>query len=197
MNYIEALEKRRSIYAIGNEQMISDEELKKMITSVIEATPSAYDSRSQKVALLLGKQHQVFWNLVMEALKKIVSEKQFPKTEKKINNFAKGYGTILLFEDTAITNGLIEEFPLYKDNFALWAHHQAGMIQSNIWVALSTVGYGASLQHYTELIEEKVKSTFEIPDSWKLLAQMPFGNVLQQPDPKEITPISERFIIRS
>ncbi|NFV72581.1 nitroreductase, partial [Clostridium botulinum] len=36
-------------------------------------------------------------------------------------------------------------------------------------------GFGASLQHYNELIEEDVKKEWNIPNNWKLIAQMPFG----------------------
>jgi hypothetical protein len=196
MNYIEALQKRRSIYAIGNQPMISDDQLQKMITAVVEATPSAYNSQSQRVVLLLGKKHQELWDLVLEALKKIIPAKQVAKTTAKIASFAAGYGTILFFDEQKITQGLMDEYPLYKDNFAVWYQQHAGMLQENLWVALATEGYGASLQHYNELIESQVKTVFQLPDTWKLLAQMPFGAVLSPAEAKEKDPISERFLIR-
>jgi len=196
MNYIEALQKRRSIYALGNHPVISDEQLEKMITTVIEATPSAYNSQSQRVVLLLGKKHQELWDLVLEALKKIVPEKQVAKTTAKIQSFAAGYGTMLFFDEQKITQGLMNQFPLYKDNFAVWYQQHGGMLQENLWVALATEGYGASLQHYNELIEAQVKTAFQLPETWKLLAQMPFGNILAKAEIKEKQPISDRFLIR-
>lgn len=196
MNYIEALQKRRSIYALGNHPVIADEQLEKIITEVIEATPSAYNSQSQRVVLLLGKKHQELWDLVLEALKKIVPEKQVAKTTAKINSFAAGYGTLLFFDEQKITQGLMNQFPLYKDNFAVWYQQHGGMLQENLWVALATEGYGASLQHYNELIEAQVKTVFQLPETWKLLAQMPFGNILAKAEIKEKQPISDRFLIR-
>lgn len=52
--------------------------------------------------------------------------------------------------------------------------------------------WGASLQHYNPLIDDEVKETFGIAADWKLIAQMPFGNILTPPGEKEFQPIEER-----
>jgi predicted oxidoreductase (fatty acid repression mutant protein) len=67
------------------------------------------------------------------------------------------------------------------------------MLQFIIWTSLETEGFGASLQHYNPLIDEKVKSAWNIPDSWKLLSQMPFGKPLMQADPKTFLPLEDRI----
>ncbi len=41
-----------------------------------------------------------------------------------------------------------------------------GMLQSNIWVALAKEGVGASLQHYSNLIEDQVRTVFKVPEEW-------------------------------
>jgi hypothetical protein len=193
MEFLQALQTRRSVYALGSQAMVADEVVSQKIQAVLEATPSAFHSQSQRVVLLWGESHKKLWNLVLEALRKIVSEKQFPKTAAKIAAFAAGRGTVLFFDDQAVTKGLMAEYPLYKDNFAVWYQQQAGMLQSNVWVALAELGYGASLQHYNELISESVRQAFGLPADWELLAQMPFGSVLQTPEAKEKQPIDERF----
>jgi predicted oxidoreductase (fatty acid repression mutant protein) len=48
------------------------------------------------------------------------------------------------------------------------------------------------LQHYNPLIDEKVKKTWNLPASWKLIAQMPFGKPTDQPGEKEFQPLEER-----
>ena len=60
----------------------------------------------------------------------------------------------MFFDDSETTKMLTEKFPLYKENFIKWAVEQNGMLQGNVWVGLESVGLGASLQHYNELIEE-------------------------------------------
>lgn len=195
MEFVNALKNRRSVYAIGNAALVPDEALQSLIGEIVTATPSAFNSQSQRIVLLLGAKHDEFWEITLTALRKIVPEKQFSRTEAKIKGFAAGHGTFLFFDEGEITDGLVRDYPLYKDNFPVWALEQAGILQGNVWTALSTLGYGASLQHYNELIESQVKAVFGLPNSWRLLAQMPFGNILQAPGPKESVPLTARFKI--
>lgn len=196
MEFLKALQTRRSVYALGNHPVVSDEILESTLKDVIEATPSAFNSQSQRTVLLLRDRHLQLWNIVLDALKKIVPEKQFSKTQAKLHGFASAYGTLLFFDDQKITQGLMKEYPLYKDNFAVWYQQHGGILQGNVWTALATLGYGASLQHYNELIVEEVKKAFDLPATWQLLAQMPFGNILQAPEAKEKEPITTKFVVR-
>jgi hypothetical protein len=66
------------------------------------------------------------------------------------------------------------------------------MLQNNVWMMLEAEGFGVSLQHYNPLIDDKVKANWHIPESWKLLAQMPFGKPLAQPAPKSFLSLTER-----
>lgn len=59
------------------------------------------------------------------------------------------------------------------------------MHQFVIWTALEIEGFGASLQHYDELIETDVKKEWSVPENWKLIAQMPFGKPTEKPGEKE------------
>jgi predicted oxidoreductase (fatty acid repression mutant protein) len=70
---------------------------------------------------------------------------------------------------------LQEQFPLYKENFALWSMQSAGMLNLVVWTALAEAGMGASLQHYNPLIDEAVKAKFNLPATWRLIAQMPLA----------------------
>lgn len=51
---------------------------------------------------------------------------------------------------------------------------------------------GASLQHYNPVIDDAVKEIFDIPQTYKLLAQMPFGGIVSEPDAKEKEDIGKR-----
>jgi len=121
----------------------------------------------------------------MEALRRIVPEKAFKPTEDKINSFKSGYGTVLYFEDQSVVESLQENFSTYKDNFPIWSQQSSGMLQLVVWTALDSEGYGASLQHYTELVAADVKKEWNIPENWKLIAQMPFGKPTKEPDDKQ------------
>lgn len=85
-----------------------------------------------------------------------------------------------------------EKFPLYADNFPLWASQSSAMLQLTIWSGLRELGIGASLQHYNPVIDEVVKKLLNLPASYVLVAQMPFGGILEEPAPKEKEEIQTR-----
>ncbi len=194
-DFYEAVQARRTYYGIGKDTVVSDERIAEIVTDAVKYTPSAFNSQSARVVLLIGEQHDKFWNITMESLKRIVPENAFQSTEEKINSFKSGYGTILYFEDQDIVKGLQEQFSLYKDNFPIWSQQSSGMLQMVLWTALENEGFGASLQHYTELVETDIKKEWRISDNWKLIAQMPFGKPVVQPDEKEFMIANEHIKI--
>lgn len=194
-DFYEAIEKRRTFYGISKEAVVSDDRIKEVIEHAVKHTPSAFNSQSARIVLLLGDKHDKLWSITKEALRKIVPEDKFGSTEEKINSFASGYGTILYFEDMSVVEDLQKQFALYKDNFPIWSQQSSAMHQFVIWTALEIEGFGASLQHYNELIEEDVKKEWDIPNNWKLIAQMPFGKPVVNPDEKQYNPLEERIKI--
>ncbi len=192
-NLMEAVKARRSYYGISKEVVSSDERIKEIVEEALKFSPSAFNSQSARAVLLLDKQHDRFWDITMDTLRKIVPAEAFNETEAKINSFKNGYGTVLFFEDQAVVESLQERFALYKDNFPIWSQQSSGMLQMVVWSALEDEGFGASLQHYSELVDADVKKEWNIPESWKFIAQMPFGKPLFQPDEKQFN-IAEEHI---
>lgn len=193
-DFFTAVQERRTYYGISKETTISDERIQEIIEHAVKHVPSAFNSQSARVVLLLGEQHTKLWNITKDALRKIVPVEAFKATEDKINgSFQSGYGTILFFEDQSVVESLQKQFPLYADNFPSWSLQASGMHQYVIWTALESEGLGASLQHYNVLIEENVKKAWNLPTEWLLIGQMPFGKPVVAPDPKEFKPLAERF----
>jgi len=184
-DFFKAVSERRTFYGISKDEVVSDDRIKEIVEHAVKYTPSAFNSQSARVVLLLGKQHDRFWNITLESLRKVVPAENFMPTEDKINSFKSGYGSVLYLEDQNVVKNLQEQFAIYKDNFPIWSQQSSGMLQLVVWTALQDEGYGASLQHYTELIEADVKKEWNIPDNWKLIAQMPFGKPTAQPDEKQ------------
>jgi predicted oxidoreductase (fatty acid repression mutant protein) len=192
-DFYAAVSGRRSVYGISKEEVVSEEKIQEVIEYAVKHTPSAFNSQSARIVLLLEKQHDKLWDITKETLRKIVPEEQFSATEDKINSFGSGYGTVLFFEDMSIIESLQEQFAIYKDNFPVWSSQSNGMHQYVIWTALEIEGLGASLQHYNELIEADVKKEWSIPSMWKLIAQMPFGKPVVEPDEKQFQPLEQRI----
>lgn len=192
-SFKDALKARRTFYQMDNKSTISDKEIRDLIRFAVEYVPSAFNSQTTRVVLLTGRAHEKLWAIVKDTLRKLVPADAFAKTEQKIDgSFACGYGTVLYFEDMSIVRGLQESFPAYKDNFPVWAEQTDAMHQLVIWTMLEDAGMGASLQHYNPLIDDEVRKTWNLPDDWKLIAQMPFGIPVAQPGPKEVISLDKR-----
>ena len=58
---------------------------------------------------------------------------------------------------------------------------------------LEDAGLGASLQHYNPLIDARVRMEWDLPVTWELVAQMPFGYPLSMPEAKTHEPMAERM----
>lgn len=195
-SFKEAVKNRRTYYSIDNKINVSDAEIKEIVEFAVTHVPSSFNSQSTRVVLLLGDNHKKLWSIVKETLRKIVPAEAFGATEAKIDNcFAAGYGTILFYEDTETVEGLQKAFPSYSENFPVWSQQTSAMHQFAIWTMLEDAGLGASLQHYNPIIDAEVAKTWNINPKWKLIAQMPFGNPIQDAGEKEFKPLSERILV--
>lgn len=183
--FLEAVKDRRTYYGINKEIKVSEESIYEIVKEATKYTPSSFNSQSARAIVLFKEQHDRLWDITLDVLKKIVPEASFQSTKEKISSFKNGYGTIVYFEDQDVIKSLQEAYSLYKDNFPVWSQQSSGMLQMVVWTELESQGLGASLQHYNELIEAQVKKEFDLPESWKIVAQMPFGNPVVIPDEKQ------------
>ena len=192
----EAMAHRRSYYALKNESPITDNEIIDIVHSAVKHVPSAFNSQSTRVVVLLHDKHQRVWEITKDVLREIVSAEAFGNTKNKIeSSFQSGYGTLLFYEDQRPVKALQEQFPRYADNFPIWSQHTNAMHQFAIWTMLEDAGFGVSVQHYNPLIDELVAKEFNTPAEWTLIAQMPFGAPAGEPGEKDYQPLSDRVLV--
>ena len=192
MTIIQAFSRRRSIYPLGTQKTLNNSEINDIVAHALKYAPSAFNSQSARLAVLYGKSYQKLWDITLRALSKVTPPEKFPQTVTKINAFKQGLGTILFFEDQKVIEKLQKKYPLYAETFPKWAEQGNAMLQYMIWLALSEHKIGASLQHYNPLIDEDI---FKISKNWYLIAQMPFGAITEEPQPKNFAYIEERLKI--
>ncbi|EJU02855.1 nitroreductase family protein [Dacryopinax primogenitus] len=191
--FLKAVELRRSIYTISNKIPIPDSRVVEIVQAAIKNGPSSYNSQSSRALVLFGDEHKFVWETVLSVLKPIVPEPEFPKTVGKVENcFKAGYGTVLFWEDNTVVKGMQDTFPLYPDRFPVWSQHSSAIVQFIVWTALANEGISASLQHYNPLIDEKLREHFKLPDTWVLVAQMPFGEATAPAGEKTFKPLEDR-----
>lgn len=194
-DFYAALRDRRTYYGIGKEEIVPEKRIEEVVTEAVKYTPTAFNSQSARTVVLFGGAHNGLWEMTKEILRSVVPPAQFAPTQQKLDSFQNGYGTVLFFEDDAVTEALQAQYPLYKDNFPRWAEESNGMLQLYVWTALEVEGLGVSLQHYNPLIDGGVKEKWSLPEKWRLVGQMPFGNKMDAPGEKTFLPVEERLRI--
>jgi len=176
-NALSLFAKRRTQYVLGKQLPISEAEVEALVHQSMRLAPSSYNSQSSRAIILFGTQSEKLWKeITKEILRPMVPADAWDATDAKMDSFAAGAGTVLFFEDQDTVKAMQEQFPLYSDAFPVFSEHSSGMAQFAVWTALAEVGVGASLQHYAPLIDAQVASTWNVPVTWKLRAQMPFGS---------------------
>ncbi len=189
----EAFNERRSIYALGNDLPVSSEAIVNMAERVLLHTPSSFNSQSSRLVVLFNDAHQKLWDITEAKLKEAVGDGDFSSTKQKLDGFRSAFGTVLFFEDEKVVKSLQGKFALYADKFPVWAQQTSAMHQYAMWVELRALNIGANLQHYNPLIDGDVAEAFDIPESWELIAQMPFGDIKAPAGEKTYQPVNERM----
>ena len=188
----EAVTNRRTNYALGRNVTVLPSQITAAVEKMAHEVPSAFNMQSARVVLAFGEHHDKIWSITMDALRAVVPADKFAPTEVKIQGFAAAYGTVLFFEETSVVEKMQQQFAAYAANFPIWAQQANGMLQFAVWTALTNMGLGVNLQHYNPLIDAAVKEYFQVPDSWQMVSQMPFGEILEPPKAIEKFPVAER-----
>lgn len=186
---------RRTIYTLGKALPIDEEKVVEIIKEAIRQAPSAFNSQSSRALILLGKEHERFWQLVREQLRNVIPAESFHATSDKLDGFSAAAGSVLFFEDQAVVTALQKQYIAWADNFPLWSEQSSGIAQYAVWLALAEKQIGANLQHYNPLIDNAVRAAWAIPESWKLRAEMNFGNIVAPADAKTFIDDDKRFIV--
>lgn len=195
MSFTDLQTKRRSIYALGREVTQTPEALYDLVKSAVKQSPTSFNNQSVRAVVLMGDAHEKLWDMTAQRLQQEVpDETAYQQTLAKINHaFKAGFGTVLFYTDTDVVKMYEEQIPLYAENFYDWSEQGHGMAEYATWLALTEAGLGASLQHYNPLIDEAVAAAFDIPDNWRLRAQMPFGSIEAAASEKDMMSDAERF----
>ena len=91
---LEAIKERRTYYQLNKEAPISDSKIKELVEQALLHVPSSFNSQSTRLVVLLNKDHEQFWDYVVEVLKPLTPEDKFDGTKQKIDGFKAAYGTV-------------------------------------------------------------------------------------------------------
>ncbi|KAF2672873.1 Nitroreductase [Microthyrium microscopicum] len=197
LSFLDAVRNRRTYYALNKDAPVSDTRIQEILKEAVLNVPSSFNSQSARLLVLLGKDHDEFWDIVLEALEGVTPADKFESTKGRIAGFKGAYGSILFYEDPEPVNKLVSQFALYADKFPVWSEHTSAMHQFALWTGLEAEGFGANLQHYNPIVDAKVADRWNVPLEWSLKAQLVFGGKTGPPAvaEKAQTDLSKRLFV--
>lgn len=194
----QALATRRSHYDLKPVWVSPQSEVEQMLDDILRLVPTHYNTQGVRMVLLTGEAHRKHWELIEQILINRIGEDKYNSgTKDKIHNsFMSGVGTVIFFDEEKVTQDMINKFPTYKDNFSKWAEQVQGSHQLAVWIGLTQLGFGASLQHYIGMDDDAVRAQVGVPDHWRFVAHMPFGEAFDNPETKGRLPKNEVLIVK-
>lgn len=82
-NFSDLQAKRRSIYALGKDVELTNQELIDTIQGAILQTPTAFNSQTSRVVILLDEESDAFWNeIAYSELEKVTPAEAFEGTKE-------------------------------------------------------------------------------------------------------------------
>ena len=101
--FLDAIKSRRTFYALTNKSPIPDSRIQEIVNQAVLHVPSAFNSQSTRVLILLKAEHEALWDITTDVLKAIVPAEQFASTQQRMDSFRAGYGTVSLPPDTPLS----------------------------------------------------------------------------------------------
>ena len=183
--FVDLAEKRRSIYALGTDSNYSKKDIENRIREVVKQVPSAFNSQTTRVVVLFDSANEKFWNHIYDVQQNVLEGDMWDMMSGIITGAKNGIGTVLFFEDKEAVEGM----PAQGVRQEAYKQNNNANAQYAVWLALAEMDLGASLQHfnvgYEQGFDKGTKEMFNLPESYEMLAQMPFGSVEQQAGEKE------------
>ena len=135
--------------------------------------------------MLFYEAHSKFWNHIYDVQKDILDGGIKDWMTGVVNGAKNGIGTVLFFED----KDAVKEMPTNEARQEAYKQNNNANAQYAIWLALTEMDLGANLQHfnvgYEQGFDKATKEMFSLPESYEMLAQMPFGSIEQEAKVKD------------
>lgn len=181
----QVIKNRRSIYALGNNSEYSIEEIVLSIRETQKDVPSAFNSQTTRLVILNGEANTKFWDLILEVQENVLDQATWDFMSPIMHGAKNGIGTVLFFED----RDAVAKMPTVGQRTEAYKQNNSANSQYGVWLALAEMNLGGSLQHfnigYEQGFDKAIREMFNLPDSYELIAQMPFGSIEQAAGDKE------------
>lgn len=182
---VDLVKKRRSIYTLGKNSQYSQKEIEDRIREVAKHLPSAFNVQSTRVVVLFDEANTKFWDHIYDVQKDVLEGGMKDWMTGVVNGAKSGIGTVLFFEE----KDAVKQMPANGERQEAYKQNNNAIAQYAIWLALTEMDLGANLQHfnigYEQGFDKGTRELFNLPDSYEMIAQLPFGSIEQEPGEKE------------
>ena len=183
--FTDLVRSRRTRYAIGNNTELTKEEITARLREVAREIPTASNSQTSRLVLVYGEDNEKLWDHIMEVQKDVMPEGMWEMMSGVMLGAKGAVGTILFFEDL----DAVEAMPAQGERAETYKQHNNANFQYASWLALTELGLGANLQHmnvgHKYGFDKGILEMFNLPANYELVAQMPFGSIEVDANPKE------------
>lgn len=177
-NFKDLLEKRRSVYALGKNTPFSKEEIVTAIRHTVRQAPSASNSQTTRAIVLFDEANEKLWDHIYKVQKGVLPSNMWDMMSGVMEGARdNAVGTVLFFED----RDAVDAMPTSGARSEAYKQNNSAIVQYGVWLRLAEMDLGASLQHfnvgYEQGFDKDIREMFNLPDSYELIAQMPFGSI--------------------
>ena len=96
ISFAEAVAHRRSVYALKSSlpSALTDAKVQSLIKDAMHQVPSAFNSQTTRIVLLVKSEHEKFWQSTSDIFKAKQDEESFKKTGGQLAGFKGAYGSV-------------------------------------------------------------------------------------------------------
>jgi predicted oxidoreductase (fatty acid repression mutant protein) len=98
--FVQAAQARRTIYKLGKKSPVPDSKVEELVNAAILNVPSAFNTQSTRLVVVLREEHEKVWDLAIESFGGLVASGAVPEevfknqTLPKLQMFKAAYGTV-------------------------------------------------------------------------------------------------------
>ncbi len=155
-------------------------------------TPAAYNRPPWHI-VLLDERRAEFWHLVEQVFRERLDGDRLERYLARLRGFRGGVAVLLVYEDRQNVDAMRDAWRIDARTAHSFADQGLGMVQLALWLAVVAEGLATSLQHWEDLIADRLVAFLgHSPERFVLAAVMPVGyaaeepRAVERPDPRHI-----------
>lgn len=157
------------------------DETRQRLLDAVRLTPAAYNLPPWHV-VLVHERRDALWSEVEAGFREGLTGDRLERYLDRLDGFRAGVAVALVFADGRVDRILREEKGVNEQTAIEFVQQALGMVQLSLWLGITAEGLSSSLQHWDDLIGERMARFCGLaPEDFRLAATMPIGYAAEEP----------------